>query len=340
MNSPRQAFLADWIAKDGPDQPAFSSPEQGIRAASNDTIITPLDHLGLIRISGEDAKDFLHKLGSNDVLGMSPDRALHNSLNSPKGRVLASFVVWQAESELMLMLSADLLSPIARKLSMYVLRAKAKVSEASDRVLIGLAGPEAARMLEPLGLYRPEAMSVCAQDETRVLHLDGNRFVIEAPAERAGHLGAELVASGATPAHTAAWRWLDIQAGLPLITATLQDEFVAQMINFELIGGVNFKKGCYPGQEIVARTQYLGKLKKRMFRAHASHTSVQIGMDIFAPEFGEQSCGKVVAAEPGPDGGTDLLAVMQISAFEAGIAHLGASDGPLLELGTLPYTID
>lgn len=341
MNSPRHDFLAGWIATSGASHTAFQNPAAGISAAASGTIVTPLDHLGLIRISGEDARDFLHKLGSNDVLSLPADQARYNSLNSPKGRVLASFLFWQADTEILLALSADLASAIARKLSMYVLRAKVKVTEANDRVLLGLSGSQAAAILSSLAGTIPGQMGVTTANGARIVHLDGERYLIESDATTAESLWNQLCAAGATPAHSAAWRWLDIQVGIPLVTARTQDEFVAQMINFELIGGVNFKKGCYPGQEIVARTQYLGKLKKRMFRAHvASDSAPAVGDDIYSPEFGEQSCGKLVAVEPSPAGGFDLLAVMQISAFESGTVRLGSASGIQLELGSLPYAID
>jgi len=211
--------------------------------------------------------------------------------------------------------------------------------------LLGLAGPKAASALVASGLSAPAEVLEVAQDsvgiDCRVIHLDGERYILDCSVEAAMKLWSSLLDAGVQAAGTAAWRWLDIQAGLPLVTAQTQDEFVAQMLNFELLGGVNFQKGCYPGQEIVARTQYLGKLKKRMVRAHVADIAVaQTGTDVYAPEFGAQSCGKLVSVVESPVGGFDLLVVMQISAFEAGEVHLGAPDGPRLELGTLPYTVD
>jgi hypothetical protein len=150
----------------------------------------------------------------------------------------------------------------------------------------------------------------------------------------------KLSSRGAKPAGTAAWRWLDIQAGVPQITAATQDEFVAQMLNFELIGGVNFQKGCYPGQEIVARTQYLGKLKKRMYLAHLNVADAPMsGNDLFAPEFADQSCGKLLSVAPAPQGGFDVLAVLQIAGFEGAQVRLGTPNGPQLEFGNLPYAV-
>jgi hypothetical protein len=136
------------------------------------------------------------------------------------------------------------------------------------------------------------------------------------------------------------WDWLDIMAGIPGVHPETSDAFVPQMANLEIVGGVNFKKGCYPGQEIVARMQYLGKLKQRMYRARfEGNTQPHPGDSIFAPDFPGQSAGTVVAAQPAPDNGFDLLAVIQISSAEAGELHLGSETGPKLSLQNLPYPV-
>ncbi|GAB2889715.1 folate-binding protein YgfZ [Uliginosibacterium flavum] len=345
MNAPWSEFLqAHGASIDAatPDQISFRTPREETTLAARSTVLVPLIHLGLIHAAGEEAANFLHNLGSNDIKKLALERAQHNSLNSPKGRMLASFVIWRSEAGFSLALSADLHASILKKLSMYVLRAKVKLCDGgTERVLLGLAGPQATAALAAAGLSAPAEVLGVSQGDTRVVHLDGERYLIDCPAEAAAQVWQTLTDAGAAAAGTAAWRWLDIQAGLPVVTAQTQDEFVAQMLNFELLGGVNFQKGCYPGQEIVARTQYLGKLKKRMVRAHVAETSdAQVGADVYAPEFGEQSCGKLVSVAESPEGGFDLLAVMQISAFEAGEVHLGAVDGPLLSLAALPYTVD
>jgi folate-binding protein YgfZ len=345
MNAPWTEFLQAQGARfdtEAANTVAFKPARDEAALAANATVLVPLTHLGLIQALGEEAAGFLHNLGSNDAKKLALDRAQHNSLNSPKGRMLASFVVWRSEAAYFLALSADLHAAIMKKLSMYVLRAKVKLSDAGiDRVLLGLAGPQATAALSAAGLQTPSETLSVSQGEVRIIHLDGARYLLDCPASQAEALWLKLAGAGAQAAGSAAWRWLDIQAGLPVITAQTQDEFVAQMLNFELLGGVNFQKGCYPGQEIVARTQYLGKLKKRMFRTQVADTpAAVVGADLYAAEFGAQSCGKLVSVVEAPEGGFDLLAVMQISAFEAGEVHLGAVDGPQLSLATLPYAID
>jgi hypothetical protein len=124
------------------------------------------------------------------------------------------------------------------------------------------------------------------------------------------------------------------------VTLPTQEEFVAQMLNYELIGGVSFSKGCYPGQEIVARTQYLGKLKKRMYRVRLGEGTAPVpGQDLYAPDFPDQSAGKLVNVAPAAEGGFEALAVLQTSSAEAGEVHLGSPDGPRLEFLPLPYAL-
>lgn len=320
----------------------ISTPQQEVQLAASGTVIVPLTHIALIRVEGEDAAVFLHNLMSNDIKRLALHGAQYNSFNSPKGRMLASFVVWRTATGYLLQLSADLLAGIHKKLSMYVLRSKVRLSDCGNELaLIGLAGPGAARALDAAGLaLPPEAMSVSQGNNIQVVRLEHDRVQIVVPVAQAADVWQRLHHAGAKPAGTMAWRWLDIRNGVPLITAVTQDEFVAQMVNFELIGGVNFQKGCYPGQEIVARTQYLGKLKKRMFLAHIDGEQMpQPGTDVYAAEFGTQSCGKLTTVAPAPDGGFDALVVTQISAFESNDVHLGAPDGARLSFGALPYTV-
>lgn len=342
MNTAWNTFLQANSARFDEHQCIFLPAQEEAALAARETVLIPLTHLGLIQANGDEAASFLHNIGSNEVKKLALDRAQHNSLNSPKGRMLANFIVWRSETGYLLALSADLHASILKKLSMYVLRSKLKLSDAgNERVLLGLAGPQAESILATSKLTPTSETLGVTQGETRVIHLDPHRYILDCPAESAPQLWQTLRDAGAHRAGSSAWRWLDIQAGLPLITAQTQDEFIAQMLNFELLGGVNFQKGCYPGQEIVARTQYLGKLKKRMYRALIDDAdAATVDTDLYAPEFGEQSCGKVLMAAASPEGGAELLAVMQISAFEAGEVHLGSPHGPRLTLATLPYAID
>ena len=138
----------------------------------------------------------------------------------------------------------------------------------------------------------------------------------------------------------AAWQWLEIAAGQPRVVAATQEAFVPQMLNMELpaVAGVSFSKGCYPGQEIVARTQYLGKIKRRTYRARLV-AATTAGIHVYAPETGDQHCGAIVSVAPSPAGGFECLVCIQSGAVEAGEVRVGAVDGERLEFLPLPYEL-
>jgi folate-binding protein YgfZ len=135
------------------------------------------------------------------------------------------------------------------------------------------------------------------------------------------------------------WRKADILAGIPQITDRTQEKFVPQMVNFELIGGVNFKKGCYPGQEIVARSQYLGKLKRRMAIASIPANSVEAGMEVFSEADTSQPCGMIINAESDGVLKSICLVELKVADQEADQVHLGSSTGPKLNFLPLPYSM-
>ena len=342
MNATWQSHLGALGARFSEHSVKFNEDERcDVALAAQGTVVVPLEHLGVIRANGEDAAIFLHNLFSNDVKKLGSNEAQFTSFNSPKGRMLASILLSRDGGDYLLALSSDIHAAMLKKLSMFILRSKVRLMDDSgDSVLLGLAGPQAGAALEAAGLGIPGAPRATAGGVASVVRLDGARFVVLAPLAEAQDLWKKFVAAGAQPAGTAAWRWLDIREGLPTVTAAVQEEFVPQMINYDLIGGVSFNKGCYPGQEIVARTHYLGKLKKRMYRMHLDHaTAPAVGADVYAPDFGDQSAGKVVNVAPAPNGGHELLVVLQTSSAEAGQVRLGAPDGPQLVQQPLPYAL-
>jgi folate-binding protein YgfZ len=266
--------------------------------------------------------------------------------------MIASFLLWPEAEGHALALSADILPAFLKKLSMYVLRSKVRLADArATTALIGIAGPNASAVLQASGVAVPQGpmqqtvtpAAAADLEPLRCIRIGEAQFVLAVAVPQAAPLFDACVAAGAIRAGTAAWELTMIRAGLPLIGAATQEEFVAQMLNYDLIGGVSFHKGCYPGQEIVARTQYLGKLKKRLYRlvipATASATAAAAGADLFAPDFGDQPAGKIVNLAPAPDGGFEALAVLQNSSAEAGEIRLGSAQGPLLQRLDLPYPL-
>ncbi|MDP9109578.1 MAG: folate-binding protein, partial [Pseudomonadota bacterium] len=241
-------------------------------AGPDGNFVTVLAHLGLIRITGEDAANFLHNQVTNDVLQLGTDQARLAGYCTPKGRLLASVWMWRAGDAIVLALDAALQAAVQKRLQMYVLRAKVSLADISaEQVLLGLGGPAAGALLQQWFAVLPEApfQKVDSAHGTlmRMADADGKpRFQWMTTPAQVMALWPTLSAALA-PVTDNQW-WLgDIAAGIPQVTLATQEQFVPQMINFDLIGGVNFKKGCYPGQEIVARSQYLGKQKRRMLAA-------------------------------------------------------------------------
>jgi folate-binding protein YgfZ len=278
---------------------------------------------GVIRAAGADARSFLQGQLTQDLQGVQPGQARLAGYCSPKGRLLASFVVWSASAdEFLLACSADLLAPTLKRLSMYVLRARCKLSDASaDVPLRGVAGPAAA------------ALPVWGQDHGLIRLPDGR--LDGQPVPRALAIGAAPVA-GTLDAAT--WAGLEASSGVVRIVAATTEQFVPQMVNLELVGGVSFAKGCYPGQEVVARSQYRGTLKRRAYVLSSGHP-VQPGQEVYTGTDAAQPAGLVALA--GPLAGQHVvLAELKIAAVEDGAPlTLGAPNGPPLALGELPYAI-
>jgi folate-binding protein YgfZ len=304
-------------------------------------IVCALPKLGLIRFAGEDVQTFLHSQLSCEVAALKVGRSTYGAYCTPKGRVLATFLLWRAEGGLFMQLPSPLREPIQKQLSKFILRSKVKAADASgDATIIGVAGKDAATLVQRVVGPTPQEVHEAAhtQDAT-IIRLPGDRYQIVAAGEKAPKL-LELLASGAERSNPEDWELLDIRAGIPTILPATQEEFVPQMVNLDLIGGVSFEKGCYPGQEIVARMHYRGTLKQRMFLANIAGTDPpQPGEKLYSPGFGEQACGTIVNAARSPEGGHDVLAVIQIASAAKGDLHWKAPGGPALEILPLPYTV-
>lgn len=319
----------------------FSEPRLDVQAAATGDVKADLSHLSLIRASGADAEGFLQGQLTNDVRQLGSGSQLSGYCTA-QGRMLALLRIFKRDGDFYLQLPAALRESVLKRLRMFVLRAKVTLESVDDELArIGVAGPGVeARLRERFGQLPAQPDEGVTPDALTVLCLRGPhpRFEIVGPYADIERLWSELAL---TPVGAGAWAWLDIAAGVPTVLPATIEAFVPQMTNLELVGGVNFKKGCYPGQEIVARTHYLGRLKQRMYRAHVddSTRAPKAGDPLYAPNFGEQAAGTVVDAQPGSDGGYDLLAVVQIASAEAGTLSLHTPDGPPLTLQTLPYAL-
>ncbi|MFO8025633.1 YgfZ/GcvT domain-containing protein [Thiohalophilus sp.] len=345
MNSEWQTFLQQQQATLEANQVInFGDVEQERQAVGAGTVIADLSHLGLIAASGGDAETFLQGQLTNDIQQVTPQQSQLTAYCNPKGRMLASMRLFRREDRYLLSLPQTVLEPSLKRLRMFVLRSDVSLDDASDELArFGLAGSDAEKLLGAQLPSLPGTVDeVVHHADLTVIRIPGPqaRFEIHGSASALSTLWQALL-PGATPVGYAAWSWLDTVAGVPTVVPETVETFVPQMANLHSLGGISFTKGCYTGQEVVARMHYLGKLKRRMYRAH---TDIDVppppGEAIYNADTGtESSAGKVVLALPAPQGGVDLLAVLQISSVEAGPLHLGQPDGPELNLLDLPYEV-
>jgi folate-binding protein YgfZ len=246
--------------------PPSGAARAELAAARDGTIVAGLSHNALLSISGDDARAFLHGQFTNDVQALEAGGAQWNGWCSAKGRLLATFLLVRRADEYLLMLPAEIAGAFAKRLNMFVLRSKVKIADVSAQwARFGIAGKAAHPAIAAIFDAAPEPMRAVELNGSVCVALDERRFVAFTPAGESENLRVRLEQSG-TPAGAGAWEWTNIRAGIPTVVAATQEAFVPQMANFDLVGGVSFRKGCYPGQEIVARTQYRGILKRRMVR--------------------------------------------------------------------------
>jgi folate-binding protein YgfZ len=297
--------------------------------------VAKLTHLGVIRVTGDDAAKFVHGQLTQDFALLGTDQARLAAFCSAKGRMQASFIGFkQNNGDLLLICNHDVLSATLKRLSMFVMRAKAKLSDASAEFsLFGVAS----------GSSGPDEMPENAGTSAWKVRHEGNSTVVSLyPAQGVARElwvvpGGDAAPAG-EPLSGAMWDWSEVASGVATVSQAVAEAFVPQMLNYESVGGVSFKKGCYPGQEVVARSQFRGTLKRRAYRVH-THVSLQPGQEIFAAAADSQPVGLVVQAAPAPQGGFDAIAVLQVEAANTGALRLDGDAGAPLELLPLPYQL-
>ncbi len=320
----------------------FGNPQAEILAATEGDILCDLSHFSLIRASGDDASNFLQGQFSNDVRQVSATAHQLSSYSSPKGRMLALFRLFQRNDAYYLSLPQGLLETTLKRLQMFVLRSQVSLEDVSEQMVrFGLSGPNTEGLLrEHLGECPAEKDESVTAKEITVLRIAGEhpRFELHGSFTAMQSLW-DALAPHAQKAGANSWELLDIQAGLPSIYSETVEAFVPQMVNLQLVNGVSFKKGCYTGQEIVARMQYLGKLKRRMYRAHVDSAIRPVpGDELTSPHSASgQGAGKVVKVASSPNGGYEILCVVEIVAAESGEISLAADESARLQLLSLPY---
>ena len=331
-------LLARGASFDGAAVAAFGDPTGELVAARDAAVACDLGPLAALRVTGADAASFLQGQLTSDVDALAPECLQPSAWCSPKGRVLANLILRRLAADgFELLLPRVLLGPVHRRLAMFVLRSKVAIEDASDATIrLGIGGPAAAQCVAAVVGATPVLYRCAAIEGGMMAGLPGARFIVFVEPSQAPSVWKRFATARA--AGFPCWRWLTIRAGVPMILPQTQDQFIPQMINLDVLGGISFQKGCYTGQEIVARTQYLGRLKERLALAHADVIPAP-GARVYAPAFGDQPCGTVLNAGAAPGGGGDLLFVAQIAAIAAGNLRVDAQDGRVLTLLPLPYAV-
>ena len=309
------------------------------------TCVCELTPWGLIHVTGEEAESFLHSQFTNDLKQVTTRSSQLSSYCNPKGRILSIFRIFKRDNGYFLILPKEVLEVTLRKLVMFKLRTKADLLDKSGQlVLFGIAGPKTETVLESLNIAVPQKENDCLQEEngTSIIRLpsESTRVLFVTTVELAASLWKQL--SEELPVMTSRlWDLHDILSGIPQVTADTSEAFTPQMTNLELIDGVSFTKGCYPGQEVVARTHYLGKPNRRMYRAAiTTDHAPRPGTNIFSLEESNQAVGKVVISQMASANSACALIVLRTEKQDDPNLHIESTTGPSVSIQTLPYSLE
>lgn len=295
----------------------------------------------MLQFDGADAQSFLQGQLTNNVAALDATHSQYTGYCTPKGRLLAVMLLWQHHGAYRMLLPCELCEAVRKRLAMYILRAKVKASDVTPHLqLFGLGGKGAAELATGIAGTAPvDAHDAVHNDDVSVIKLPEARYLIVAALSAAAAVEARLAAAAAVCAETL-WDALDVAAGIPNIYAATQDQFVPQAVNLDLIGALSFNKGCYTGQEIVARAHYLGRVKQRMVRARLPANEMAApGDKLFSEPYGEQASGMIVSASDAKAENREVLAVVQSGNIDKGGVHWRTPDGPTLQIVSLPYRV-
>lgn len=324
---------------------SFGNPDQERRIVTSGSILCDLSHYGLISIYGDDAVTFLQGQFTNDISVVDTTQSQLSSYCNPKGRMLANFRIFKRDETLYISLPYELHESILTRLRMYLMRSKATLEDAGDALMrFGLNGPEADQQLQTItGEVPLQVNDVTQYNNCSIIRCHGTtpRFEIYGLIDDMQQLWQALDVNAA-PVGAGIWEWLNIQAGIPVITASTSEAYVPQMANMDIIEAINFKKGCYTGQEIVARMHYLGKLKRRMYHVTIdTKEAPKSGDNLFTEKStAGTGTGTIVSAELNAEGSYDALAVLQIKDAENEVLKLHDAKGPSVTMAALPYSLE
>jgi folate-binding protein YgfZ len=312
------------------------------KLAINQDIITALSHMGLLEVRGEDAITFLQGQLTNDIKQLNGTNSHYSGYCNPKGRLLALFLAFAHQDHLHLQLPLCLIEAIAKRLRMYVMRSKVTIEDKSDEIIsLGIAGPNAESKIKALFNVAPKvAHELITLEDATLLRLPGEfpRYQVFTHHSHLERIWKAL-SLDTQKVGKSVWDYLEIQAGIPEITTATQEAFVPQMVNLDALDAINFKKGCYTGQEIVARTHYLGTVKRRTQIAHIDIEHQPVAGDIVTLENTEEGIGQIVRSAEAPNGGFDVLVEIRLENFESDKGNISCN-GSLLAFKTLPYPLN
>lgn len=342
MKSAWKTFLIDQGAEfDGATLVSFGNANRERRIAPQGAVLSNLSDRGLLEVSGDDAVTFLQNQLTNDITKIDDKTHQFTAWCNPKGRVIANFRAFKRDDKIFLILSRDLIETVVTKLSRYIMMSKVTITDATDNLVhFGYAGENAERDLGLiLDKVPTEPNETLNTGNLSILRLPGDtpRFEVFGDITESMDLWSKCNVRAA-PVSSQAWDFMSIRAGRPVVTLASSEAWIPQMLNMTFINTVDFQKGCYPGQEVVARLKYLGKSKRRMFLAEIQTDQVpDVNASIVNAEGTE--VGKVLNAVINPDDLVECLAVLKIADAESDM-FLGSADGAALSLSGLPYSTD
>lgn len=342
MKSAWKAFLVDQGAEFENDRlVSFGNPNMERRISPQGAVLSNLSDRGLLEVSGADAVSFLQNQLTNDITKIDPKTHQLTAWCNPKGRVIANFRAFMRGESIFLILSKDLVETVLTKLSRYIMMSKVTITDATDMLVhFGYAGEHAEQGLTRILDYVPTAPDETLQlGNLSILRLPGDtpRFEVFGDISSCSDLWSKCNVRAA-PVSSQAWDFMNIRAGRPVVTAESTEAWIPQMLNLTYIDGVDFKKGCYPGQEVVARLKYLGKSKRRMFHLQIETDKVPACNASIVTADGTEA-GKVLNAVLNPDDVIESLAVLKIADTENPL-FLDSPDGPAVSLLELPYSVE
>lgn len=327
---------------------SFGNPSRENSIPPQGSVLSDLSNRGIIEIHGEDAESFLQNQFTNDIRRVTETTHQLSAWCSPKGRVIANFRLFQHANNYYLVLPADLVDPVLKKLRMYVMMSKVTLEDVSGSLIhFGYAGEYAEQDLRTIlseELVPTQDNQTVQHGNLSILRLTGTvpRFEIVGEFEDAKNLWKHCNVRAA-PVSSNGWDYLNIVAGLPVISKESSEAWIPQMLNLQVIDGIDFQKGCYPGQEIVARLKYLGKNKRRMYRIEINGDELpEIGQKIYAEDFTDSEAGKILTTVINPSGKAEALAILKIAHTDKKLSlHADASiEQGRITLLDLPYSVD